>query len=239
MGNGALSLYGQRSYNEDEWLALSGLQHFAFCKRQWALIHIEQQWVDNYLTTAGSLEHERAHDYAQSESRGDLLILRGLRVFSRSLGLTGACDVVEFHKNDEGVPLRGQSGRWLPYPVEYKHGSSKLANEDRVQLCAEAICLEEMLSCTIPQGALFYQKTRRREIVDLSDSLREQVIAMSAQMHELYERGHTPRARRSKACTACSLKDVCLPELTKTRSGSEYINTMLAELQSGNMEGMQ
>lgn len=112
-------------YPEDDWLALSGLQHFAFCRRQWALIHIEQQWEDNYLTTAGSLEHDRAHDYSESETRGSLLIMRDLRVFSRRLGITGACDVVEFRQSDAGVPLHGRSGTWLPYPVEYKHGAPK------------------------------------------------------------------------------------------------------------------
>lgn len=112
----------QSEYPEEDWLALSGLQHFAFCRRQWALIHIEQQWQENYLTTAGHLEHERAHDYEQSESRGDTLIMRDLRVFSRHLGITGACDVVEFHQSDDGVPLRGRNGLWSAYPIEYKHG---------------------------------------------------------------------------------------------------------------------
>lgn len=121
-------------YPEDDWLALSGLQHFAFCRRQWALIHIEQQWEDNYLTTAGSLEHDRAHDYSESETRGSLLIMRDLRVFSRRLGITGACDVVEFRQSDAGVPLHGRSGTWLPYPVEYKHGAPKQTDADRLQL---------------------------------------------------------------------------------------------------------
>lgn len=142
-------MHTQSEYPEDDWLALSGLQHFSFCRRQWALIHIEQQWQENYLTTAGHLEHERAHDYEQSESRGDTLIMRDLRVFSRHLGITGACDVVEFHQSDDGVPLRGRNGLWSAYPIEYKHGQSKTVDADRLQLCAEAMCLEEMLSCEI------------------------------------------------------------------------------------------
>lgn len=116
---------GPEGYPKEDWLALSGIQHFSFCKRQWALIHIEQLWSENYLTTAGHLEHERAHDYAASESRGDTLIMRDLRVYSRALGITGACDVVEFHKSNDGVPLHGRDGLWLPYPIEYKHGKSK------------------------------------------------------------------------------------------------------------------
>ena len=154
-------MQAQSEYPEDDWLALSGLQHFAFCRRQWALIHVEQQWRDNYLTTAGSLEHDGAHDYGASEARGDLLIMRDLRVFSRRLGITGACDVVEFRQSDAGVPLHGRAGTWSPYPVEYKHGAPKQTDADRLQLCAEAMCLEEMLACSIPEGALFYQLRRK------------------------------------------------------------------------------
>lgn len=219
-------------YPEEDWLALSGLQHYAFCKRQWALIHVEQQWQDNYLTTAGSLEHDRAHDYAESEARGDLLIMRDLRVFSPRLGITGACDVVEFHASPDGVSLYGRTGRWLPFPVEYKHGRPKGEddNADRLQLCAEAMCLEEMLACSITEGALFYQQTKHREHVQLDDELRKQVTTLLQQMHGLYSRGQTPKVRASKACRACSLRDVCLPQLMrKTCSARDFIDEILCE----------
>lgn len=222
-------------YPEEDWLALSGLQHFAFCRRQWALIHIEQQWRDNYLTTAGSLEHDRAHDYSESETRGNLLVMRDLRVFSRRLGITGACDVVEFRRSDDGVPLHGRTGCWLPYPVEYKHGRSKQQDADRLQLCAEAMCLEEMLACSIPEGALFYQQTKRRERIEFDTSLRKQVITMAREMHELFQRGHTPKVRPSKSCRACSLRDVCLPKPTGTRSAKRFIEEFVqAETEDGN-----
>lgn len=215
-------------YPEDDWLALSGIQHFAFCRRQWALIHLEQQWQDNYLTTSGSLEHERAHDYAASETRGKLLIMRDLRVFSRRLGITGACDVVEFHQSDNGVSLQGRSGRWVPYPIEYKHGSSKDIDADRLQLCAEAMCLEEMMTCDIPEGALFYQRTRRREQVVFDVRMRDRVSELFAEMHEYYSRGHTPKVRVSQKCKACSLRDICLPQLMKkTCSAQEYIDSAI------------
>ena len=216
-------MHAQSDYPEDDWLALSGLQHFAFCRRQWALIHIEQQWEDNYLTTAGSLEHDRAHDYSESETRGSLLIMRDLRVFSRRLGITGACDVVEFRQSEAGVPLHGRSGTWLPYPVEYKHGAPKQTDADRLQLCAEAMCLEEMLACAIPEGALFYQQTRHRERVSFDESLRNRIVTMTGEMHDLFARGHTPKVRPSKACRACSLRDVCLPKLVRTRSARQFI----------------
>lgn len=222
-------MHTQSEYPEDDWLALSGLQHFSFCRRQWALIHIEQQWQENYLTTAGHLEHERAHDYEQSKSRGDTLIMRDLRVFSRHLGITGACDVVEFHQSDDGVPLRGRNGLWSAYPIEYKHGQSKTVDADRLQLCAEAMCLEEMLSCEIVEGALFYQRTRRRERVELTEELRGTVVAMVQEMHQLFSRGHTPRVKPRKACSACSLKDICLPELLKAKSAEQYIHAYVNE----------
>ncbi|KAA8817663.1 CRISPR-associated protein Cas4 [Bifidobacterium callitrichos] len=233
----------QSDYPEEDWLALSGLQHYAFCKRQWALIHLEQQWQDNYLTTAGSLEHDRAHDYAASETRGDLLIMRGLRVFSSRLGITGACDVVEFRASSDGVTLHGRAGLWSPYPIEYKHGRSKSDddNADRLQLCAETMCLEDMLACSIPEGALFYQQTKHRERVLIDDDLREQVTVMTQQMHELFRRGHTPKVRVSKACRACSLRDICLPKLMKkNRSARHYIDEILCEsTHGGEIEGAE
>lgn len=220
-------LKGSTNYSEEDWLALSGIQHFNFCRRQWALIHIEQAWEDNYQTTTGSLEHERAHDYSVSESRGETLILRDLRVFSRKMGITGACDVVEFQQDDAGIPLTGRSGLWKPFPVEYKHGKSKTIDADRLQLCAEAMCLEEMLCCDIPQGALFYVSTRHREIVDFDESLREAVRGAFIEMHQLYDRGHTPRSKLRRECNSCSLKNLCLPQLTKKPLVSEYITSMM------------
>ena len=146
-------------YSPDDCLMISGLQHFRFCRRQWALIHIEQQWAENLRTVEGNLLHERAHNEQLRESRGYLLIVRGLRVQSLTLGLTGQCDVVEFRRDDtRGVTLCGKEGAWLPYPVEYKHGAAKQDGRDALQLCAQAMCLEEMLVCEIPSGALFTAK---------------------------------------------------------------------------------
>ena len=143
-------------YAEDEYLALSGIQHYAFCPRQWALIHLEQQWSENVLTMQGNLMHERAHDEFSREKRGSMLIVRGLGIHSRNLGLSGKCDVVEFHRSSEGVPLAGEEGLWLPTPVEYKHGKAKRHDADRLQLCAQAMCLEEMLGADVPIGFLYY-----------------------------------------------------------------------------------
>lgn len=188
------------------------------------MIHIENLWAENARTVEGNIMHQRAHDDQFTESRGDVLILRGLRVASERLGLSGACDVVEFHQHPQGVTLRGREGRWLPYPVEYKRGKPKEDDCDQLQLCAQAMCLEEIFVCHIPDGSLYYGETRRRQRVSFTPELRERVESMAAEMRAYYDRRHTPSARPSKACNACSLKDLCLPKLTKRESVSAYIH---------------
>lgn len=217
-------------YPEEDLLPLSGLQHFAFCRRQWALIHIEQQWQENLRTVEGELLHRRAHDDQQRERRGNILILRGLPVVSRTLGISGKCDVVEFHADPAGVPLQGEEGLWRPYPVEYKRGSPKAHDADLLQLCAQAMCMEEMLCCTVPEGSLFYGETRRRMDVSFSDELRGRVTALLAEMHQLFRRGHTPKVRPSKSCNACSLKEICLPALLGRKSAQAYLRSAMEEV---------
>lgn len=211
------------------FLALSGIQHFSFCPRQWALIHVEQQWQENLRTVEGQLMHARAHDAKQRERRGSTLILRDLSVFSQELGLSGKCDIVEFHLSPDGISLSGEQGAWLPYPVEYKRGEPKDGNADKLQLCAQAICLEEMLCCQIREGALFYGETRRRLPVTFDAELRHQVSSLSAEMHRLFDRGYTPKAKPSKSCNACSLKELCLPKLIKRKTPSAYIKEHIGE----------
>ena len=215
--------------NPQEPLLLSGIQHFSFCRRQWALIHIEQQWSENARTVDGTLFHRRAHAEAQFESRGDLLIARGFRIASQRLNVVGVCDVVEFHRDPAGIELFGREGRWSVYPVEYKKGAPKVGDADRLQLCGQAMCLEEMLACDIPEGSLFYGETRRRERVQFTDELRGQVAAMLDEMRRLYDRGYTPRAKPTKGCNACSLKEVCLPRLNKLPKVSAYIARVTEE----------
>lgn len=210
-------------------LQLSGLQHFAFCRRQWALIHIEQQWKENLRTVEGQLLHHRAHDETQRERRGDLLILRGLAVNSPTLGISGVCDVVEFHASPQGIPIHGEDGLWLPYPIEYKRGKPKANQADELQLCAQAMCLEEMLCCSIDEGALFYGETRRRTVVSFVSPLREQVISLLKEMHQLYERGYTPKVKPTKSCNACSLKELCLPKIMKKQHVGTYLRAAMEE----------
>lgn len=201
------------TYEEDDYLLISGIQHYAFCPRQWALIHIEAQWNENYLTTSGKILHTKAHDGDFIEKRGDTIIFRALRVCSVELGISGVCDVVEFHKSDNGISINGYSGLWVPYPVEYKRGKTKVDNCDRLQLCAQAVCLEEMVCTKISSGAIFYGKSRRREIVDFTQELRTNLSDTVKSMHETFSRNHTPNAKVGKRCQSCSLKDLCLPKL--------------------------
>ena len=215
-------------YREEDYLMLSGLQHFAYCRRQWALIHIEQQWAENERTVDGQIFHSVAHDKARIEKRGDLLITRGLPIKSAQLGMSGICDVVEFHKSAEGVSLASYEGLWQPYPVEYKKGLPKLNEADEMQLCGQAICLEEMLLCRIPGGSLFYGENRRRKAVEFTDELRRKVFDMAKEMHDLWEKGYTPRVKPQKGCNACSLKEICVPRLGRVKSVSAYIEGSLS-----------
>ena len=215
------------SYDPDDCLMISGLQHFHFCKRQWALIHIEQQWAENLRTVEGNILHERAHDEQFTESRGDLFITRGLRVFSLRLGLSGECDVVEFIRDDSGISLHGREGSWRPYPVEYKRGQPKEDSCDELQLCAQAMCLEEMLVCTIDEGALFYGEIRRRSKVQLTDDMKERVREMYREMHKYMRDGYIPRVKPTKSCNACSLKNICMQKLYKLQDVKKYMKENL------------
>ena len=217
-------------YKEEDYLQLSGLQHFRFCRRRWALIHIENQWAENYRTIDGAIMHQNAHDTEFRESRGDRVITRGVSIHSSFLGVSGQCDVLEYHRADTGIPLSGKEGLWQPYPVEYKRGSPREDTGDALQLCGQAMCLEEMLCCDIPEGALYYGEIRRRERVAFTEELRGQVRALLEEMHQLYRRGYTPKVKPTKSCNACSLKELCLPRLMKNRSVSAYLKAAMEEV---------
>ncbi|WP_099204775.1 CRISPR-associated protein Cas4 [Scatolibacter rhodanostii] len=218
---------GISGYPEEDFLQLSGLQHFLFCRRQWALIHVENLWAENLRTIDGQIMHERAHDETYRERRGNTVIARGISVKSSRLGVSGQCDVVEFHRDEAGVSIHDLDGLWIPFPVEYKNGEPKENNCDAAQLCGQAMCLEEMLCCKIERGALFYGKTKRRFPVEFTKELRQEIEDALQEMHQLHERGYTPKVKRTKACNACSLKEVCLPALMKIRSVKDYMEENL------------
>lgn len=163
-------------YAEDDYLMISGIQHFKFCRRQWALIHVEQQWAENEHTVIGELMHKKAHDPYLTEKRKDLLVVRALPVSSRTMGVSGECDIVEFRKCEDGVKLHGHRGFYSIYPIEYKKGKPKHSEEDILQLTAQAMCLEEMFSTTVTEGAIFYGETRRREVVAITEELKMRFV---------------------------------------------------------------
>ena len=190
---------------------------------------MERQWAENARTAEGHVFHETAHHSPESEARGELLILRGLRVASPSLRLGGICDVVEFHRSPSGVSLAGREGLWLPYPVEYKKGSDQTKESDEVQLCGQALCLEEMLCCQIPEGSLFYGETRRRTRVAFDGTLRQRTLDLLHELLGYMDRGYTPGAKLHKGCNACSLRDICLPKLSRAPSVADYVHARAVE----------
>ena len=215
--------------DDSDFLMLSGLKHFRFCRRRWALVHIEQQWDENALTLEGHYLHELVHDENFTEKRGSVLLSRGMPVRSEALRITGACDMVELTEAEGGVPIQGRNGRWLIYPVEYKRGRPDPTGADEWQLCAQALCLEEMFVTSIPEGAIYYGELRRRQRVELTPGLRGEVRDAIAEMHNLFERGYTPRAIPKKACGGCSLREICQPDLLTASSASDYVARVLKE----------
>lgn len=221
-------------HSEDELLPLSGLQHVAFCVRQWALIHLERVWQDNRLTAQGSTLHEMT-DTPGLVWEGPVLIARAVRVRSLTLGVSGIADVIEFHP--ERPDVSDETGEWstatvnevpsalYPFPVEYKRGKPKIENWDRIQLCAQAICLEEMLDCSIAAGAIFYGQPRRREHVTFTSDLRDETAQTAQRMHELWAARRTPSVFYEPKCKSCSIYDWCLPpRRTKRRDVSAYVD---------------
>lgn len=217
-------------FNEDDhYLLLSGIQHFQFCKRQWALIHIEQQWEENVRTIEGEHLHRNADQPFTREKRGDKLIVRAMPVKSESLKITGVCDVVEFVRNDHGVAINGAEGKYIPYPIEYKRGKPKASDEDILQVAAQAICLEEMLLCEIDMGYMFYGEIKHRVEVPLTPAIKNKVKLIIAEMQDYYQRRYTPKVNTGSFCQSCSLQNICLPELMKKRTVKSYIEGKLNE----------
>ena len=200
---------------------LSALQHYRYCPRQCALIHIEQAWSENLFTAEGRIMHDKV-DTANRESRGNIRIEYGVPMRSLRLGLIGKADVVEFHRMDDGS--------WMPFPVEYKRGKPKIDDCDKVQLCAQAICLEEMMNVDVPEGALFYGQTRHRHDVRFDSALRAVTEDAAKKVHELIESGITPKAEYSRKCKKCSLLNLCMPKTcSKARSVNKYLLTAIEE----------
>ena len=211
----------------DDYLMLSGIQHFYFCKRQWALIHIEQVWSDNSFTAEGNELHEISDDPYLKEKRKNIIISRAIPVSSKDLGLSGILDTVEFIKSDKGIEIANKKGLWMPNVVEYKRGKAKKDNRDAVQVAAQVMCLEEKYNIQIESADLFYFSTKKRETIAITNQLKDEVRIMANQMHTMYENKLTPDAEYFKNCTMCSLYDLCMPRLTKKKKSVQ--NYLLGE----------
>lgn len=216
-------------YKEEEYLLLSGIQHFVFCKRQWALIHIEQEWSENVLTIEGNHLHEKADNPFVRERRGDTLYVRALPIHSTKLGISGVCDMVEFTQDDQGISLYKEKGLYRVKPIEYKRGKPKKHDADILQLVAQAMCLEEMLGTTIREAALFYHEIKRRDTVMITNDMRQHIQEITKEMHHYYDRRHTPRVKTGKHCMRCSLRNLCLPKIMEREKVSTYMNRMLTK----------
>ena len=219
-------------YTEEEMLMLSGIQHFMFCPRQWALIHIEQQWADNKLTTEGEFLHKNVDNPFYRQKNGDVITLRSLHIASKELGLYGITDAVELIPSsspENAIFHNRYKGYWKPYPVEYKRGRSKPDERDEVQLAAQVMCLEEMYNINIPYGALYYNEVKHRETITISEALRRTTRQCAEQMHRIFKRGMLPRVEKAPHCKNCSLKNICLPEISACSQVVTYLNGNLYE----------
>jgi CRISPR-associated exonuclease Cas4 len=218
------------NYSDENLLMLSGIQHVAFCSRQWALIHIEQQWSENMLTVEGHHLHEKVDNPFLKDTYKNIVTFRSLSLVSYQLGLNGVADVVEFIQTDSStnsIVLKGKEGYWQPIPIEYKRGKPKPDERDEVQLCAQAICLEEMYKVVINTGYLFYGETRHRHEVDFNGVLREKVVDYAKQMHQLYETGTTPLPDYKTHCKSCSLVELCMPKtFSRTGNVADYLKVI-------------
>ena len=217
-------------YNEeDQYLMLSGIQHFLFCKRQWALIHIEQQWEENVKTVEGNALHTKADQPFIREKRGDKLIVRAMHVKSIDLKITGICDVVEFVLSNEGIELTNEEGKYLAYPVEYKRGKPKTDESDIMQLTAQALCLEEMLLCEVTEGYIFYNEIKHRVRVPITDDNKIKLRKIVSEMYAYYKNSYTPKVKIGSFCKSCSLQNLCLPNIMHKRSVKSYMDGRLFE----------
>lgn len=203
---------------EDGLIPLSALQHYLYCPRQCALIHVEQVWAEDGATAEGRLMHDRV-DHGPADRRAGIRTVRGMLIRSFALGVAGKADAVEFH---------GRGAAAVPYPVEYKRGRPKAHRADEVQLCAQAMCLEEMQGQRVPEGALFYGETRRRFVVDFDDALRALTAQVALDARRMIAAGTTPRPHYTPGCRKCSLQDLCAPQLfEKSRKVATWLATQI------------
>lgn len=218
-------------YTDDQLLMLSGIKHITYCKRRWALVHVEKQWSENVKTVEGQILHEKVDNPEFTEKRKNVLISRAMPIVSYSLGLYGVADVVEFissESQENSTTLANRKGFWRINLVEYKLGKPEPTGADKIQLCAQAICLEEMFSVKIEKSDLYYDKIRRRIEINFDEDLRNQTYEQAKLMHELFSKGITPKAVIQKGCKMCSLNNICMPKASSYKV-SDYMKKSIRQ----------
>ena len=215
------------AFNEEDYLQISGIQHYMFCPRRWALMYVEDQWSDNALTISGHIAHENVHNDKSITKKNGIITMRELHIKSHQLGLSGDCDAVEFTPSPNGVKLHNYDGLYDIQSIEYKHGNGMSIEADKMQAIAQTICLEEMFCCNINYVSLFYFGTKRREKIEITQADRDRLQQIVNEMHNLLQNKHTPQCKPKKYCKSCSLYDICMPQLYKYGSVSKYIEDNL------------
>lgn len=219
-------------YSDEEMLMLSGIQHYVFCPRQWALIHLDQQWAENRLTAEGEILHQNVNDPMLRQKNGAKITLRSVSIASKRLGLYGVTDAVELIPSESvenSITLSKYPGYWQLLPIEYKRGRPKPDKRDEVQVAAQAICLEEQYNIHITQAALYYFETRSREYVNISEELRKFTEQCADNMHRIFSSRLLPPISKSKSCKNCSLNSICMPEISECSSVERYLKKYLNE----------
>lgn len=207
----------------EDYIQISGIQHYMYCKRSWALIYIEDIWIDNFLTLDGNKVHERVHDSSNSETRKDKFFERGVYISSDEYGLTGQCDLIEYKNDPNGIQLRDKDGLWVIIPTEYKHGNGDSIDYDKYQLVAQMICLEEMFQTEIEYGYLYYKKSNKKIKIENTNEFKLMIKQITKEMRELIKRQYTPKIRKNKKCKNCSLYNECNPDVSYMQDVSTYL----------------
>lgn len=207
-----------KRFEDFDRLSLSSLKQYIYCKRRFALMYVECEWGSNYKIVEGDLFHERVDNPLFSEKRGDLHISRSVPIYSDVMNLYGVADIIEFIKDDSGIKIHGKRERWRINPVEYKNGKPEKSNADNFQLCAQALCLEEMFNTNIEHGDIYYGKIKRRVTVDFTNELRSDVKEQVKNMKELLEQQLLPPKPKNQNCSLCSLENVCIPTIIRNQT---------------------
>ena len=213
----------------EESIQISGIQHYMYCRRSWALLYIENMWKDNYLTLDGDAVHEKVHDTNVKESRKDVFYERGVYISSEKYNLSGQCDLIEYHKNKNGILLKGKDDLWVIVPTEYKHGNGDSIDYDKYQLIAQMICLEEMFLTKIEYGYLYYKKSNKRIKIENTEEIKKELKKIISEMQDLMKRKYTPKIRKNKKCKNCSLLEICNPQVSNLKNIKSYMKEVIDE----------